>query len=804
MQVTMKNHRFFFFFFLYTIILKQSIAQHENPVIIGSFKSVKTIDNGIQIIADNAVLRIIHYSPSIIRIRVEREGFPDDFSYAVIQKPSGKFTSVKETKDSIVLKTDSLSVIITKNPVRVKFLSNTGKIISEDYPGFGVSWLGTEVSCYKKLFPDERFIGLGEKTGPLDRRGQKYENWNSDIPSYTPITDPLYVTIPFYMGIHDQLVYGIFLDNSYRTRFNFGASTDNQFSSFSAEAGELNYYFFGASTIAGIIRDYTWLTGRMKLPPYWSLGFQQCRWGYYPESEVMSIAQSFRDKKLPCDVLYLDIDYMDAYKIFTWNKERFPQPKTMIDKLEGMGFHLVTIVDPGIKIEPGYKLYDEGVKNDFFIKYPDGKNYTGEVWPGRCHFPDFTKESTRTWWGASFSALTDPGVEGFWNDMNEPSTWGQDIPGIVQLDFDGHKTTIEEAHNVYGLNMARATYEGTRNLLNGKRPFVLTRAGYAGVQRYSAVWTGDNFASDEHLMLGVRMVNSLGLSGLAFTGPDIGGFMGNPTRELYTRWLSVGVYTPFMRNHAVVNSQHREPWSFGEETERIAREIMNQRYQLLPYLYSSFYESTISGMPVSRSLAINYTFDEKIYEGNYQQEYLFGDNILVSPVTSEQKSGKVWFPEGGWYRLSSGQYYRGNSEGIVESPLDDLPVFVKASGIIPMQSVIQNTDQKPASVLIIHVYNGTIKNSFTYYEDDGITYESEKGKYYKRTITFDPLARTVKLLKREGTFSSKFTSVLLDLHDFRDVTSVKVNGKDYPLNKKSELEKEITFPFIDDTIEITY
>ena len=346
------------------------------------------------------------------------------------------------------------------------------------------------------------------------------------IPIFLPTATrkiPLYQSIPFFMGIHDKVTYGIFLDNSYRTKFNFGASTDDQFSYFSAVNGEMNYYFFGASTVAGIIKDYTWLTGRMKLPPLWSLGYHQSRWGYYPESEFMSIAQKFRDKKIPCDGLWLDIDYMDAYKIFTWHPIRYSQPKKMIDNLHQMGYHVVTIVDPGIKIEKGYFAYDEGVLNDYFIKYPDGKFYTGSVWPGRCHFPDFTKETVRKWWGASFKHLVEPGIDGFWNDMNEPAAWGKNIPDIVQFDFDGNKSTMAEAHNIYGLEMSRATFEGTKQLMNGRRPFVLTRAGFSGIQRYSAVWTGDNTATEKDILMGVRLVNSMGLSGIAFTGADIGG-----------------------------------------------------------------------------------------------------------------------------------------------------------------------------------------------------------------------------------------------------------------------------------------
>ncbi len=787
-----------------TFICMQGYTQINTILQPGNAKSLKKYETGVIISAEHAKMMLIPWSPEIIRVRVVQKEFAEDFSYAVIGKPAGTFTKIVENKDSWVLSTDSLEVIVNKSPLRLKFLDKKGNVRSEDYNDFSITWQGSEGTCYKKLFDDERFIGLGEKTGNLNRRGEKYENWNSDMPAYSQYEDPLYVSVPFFIGIHDSTVYGIFLDNSTRTRFDFGASTDNQFSSFTVPDGKINYYFIGSGSVAGIIKDYTWLTGRMKLPPYWSLGYHQCRWGYYPESEVISLASKFREKKIPCDAIWMDIDYMDEYKIFTWNDEKFPKPSDMISKLKTMDFHLVTIVDPGIKVEPGYSSYDEGVKNDYFIKYPNGKLYVGNVWPGRCHFPDFTKESVRKWWGASFRALTDPGVDGFWNDMNEPSVWGQNIPSIVQFDFDGHPTSINEAHNVYGLNMARGTYEGTKALMNGKRPFVLTRAGYAGIQRYSAVWTGDNEATDDHLMLSARLVNSLGLSGVAFTGPDLGGFMGTPTKELFLRWLSLGIYTPFLRNHSVVDSKDKEPWAFGESAEATAISLLNQRYRLLPYLYSAFYEASRTGMPVARSLAIDYTFDEKVYWYGYQNEYLFGDNILVAPVVSTQQFAKVYLPEGNWYRLSTGEKYIGNSEVIVEAPLDDLPVFAKGSGIIPLQSVIQNTSQKPSPVIELHIYNGTEKNSFLYYEDDGITYKYENGDFYSRLIIFDPLKKEIILDKPEGSRVSKFESFLLIMHDFGDLKSVNVNGKNYAIGKRSEGERSIEFPLEKDRINISY
>jgi alpha-glucosidase len=518
----------------------------------------------------------------------------------------------------------------------------------------------------------------------------------------------------------------------------------------------------------------------------------------------MSVAQKFRDKSIPCDGLWLDINYMDAYKIFTWHPNNYSQPEKMLDNLHQMGYHVVTIVDPGIKIEKGYFAYDEGISNDYFIKYPNGKLYTGSVWPGRCHFPDFTKETVRKWWGASFKHLVDPGVDGFWNDMNEPSAWGQNIPDILQCDFDGNKSTMAEAHNVYGLEMSRATFEGTKQLMNGRRPFVLTRAGFSGIQRYSAVWTGDNTATENDILMGVRLVNSMGLSGIAFTGVDIGGFVNNPSKELFIRWLSIGVYTPFFRGHSEINSHDKEPWAFGEEFEAIAKRVIESRYRLLPYIYSAFREASETGMPVARSLAINYTYDNKIYDWKYQNQYLFGAGILVAPLTSDQKYGKVYFPEGKWYRMSSGESYTGPAEIIVDAPVWDLPVFVKASGIIPMQGLIQNTTEKPSPVLGLHIYQGTETNSFLYFEDDGETYDYENGGFYKQVITYDPMTRTIQLAKPEGTFHSKFSSVNLVLHDFGDINNIKINGKDYTLKAKSDKERMIEFSLKDEMIEIQY
>ncbi|HUL43585.1 MAG TPA: TIM-barrel domain-containing protein [Bacteroidota bacterium] len=739
---------------------------------LGNFKSYTKIDHGVLVAADNGTIMLEVYSPTVIRVRVTKGEFLKDFSYAVIRNPEGMFTGIQEDGKELRLSTDSLEIFVSEKPVRLHFYNRQHRLLNEDDAGLGFVSEGTQKTSYKHLFPDERFIGLGEKTGPLDRRGQSYVNWNTDHYSYGVEDDPLYASIPFFIGLHDHLTYGIFLDNSYRTNFDFGASSDNRFSSFSVSDGEMNYYFFGDCSVGEIISSYTALTGRIQMPPRWSLGYQQCRWSYYPDAEVLKLAATFREKQIPADVIYLDIHYMDGYKVFTWDLNRFPDPKKMIDSLRAAGFHLVTIIDPGIKVENGYFAHDEGVAGDYFIKYPDGENYIGSVWPGRCHFPDFTNPDVRTWWGKSVSRLVTPGVEGFWNDMNEPAVWGQHIPDIVRLSFDGSPTTIQEAHNVYGMEMARSTFEGARALMSGKRPFVLSRAGYAGIQRYSALWTGDNASTDEHMLLAVRLVNSMGVSGIPFTGPDIGGFSGDPTPELFTRWLSIGAYTPFYRNHKQYGRKRQEPWSFGEETEKLARQCIEQRYRMMPYLYSTFFTAAETGMPVARTLAIVQPFDEHVYWSQYQNEYLFGDNLLVAPVASKESYADVYFPSGGWYRLSDDTYYRGDTSALVRSPLDDLPVFTRAGSVLPFQSVVQNTSQRTSDTLQLHVYFGKEASTFVYYEDDGITYDYQKGISSSREIRFEPSEKRVTLGNVNGSYPLSFHFVKLILHGFKELKTI--------------------------------
>jgi alpha-glucosidase len=744
------------------------LAAQAQPVLpVGAVDQVDVKGQQVLLQTANAHIELSVVSPSVVRVRIDRHALGRDFSYAVVGKPQIAATTVTQDDKELVLSTAALRVRVTKRPFALTFTTLDGKVINQDEPGLTTSWVGDEVATYKTMQDGERFIGLGEKTGNLDRRGSAYINWNTDAFRYLPTDDPLYASIPFYIGIHHGLNYGVFFDNSYRTDFNFGAS-NNRFSSFSAQGGEMNYYFIYHPRVADIIGSYTALTGRMPLPPLWSLGYQQNRYSYFPDTEVLRIAQTLREKKIPADGITLDIHYMDAYKLFTWDKTRFADPSAMTSKLAAMGLKTTVIVDPGVKVEKGYGTYERGIRDNVFIKYPDGANYTGEVWPGWCHFPDFTSEKGRAWWRQEVKAYAGAGVAGLWNDMNEISTWGQRMPSNVLFDFDGAPTTHNQAHNVYALEMTRASYEGMK-AATGQRPFMLTRAGFAGLQRYSAIWTGDNRAEEDHMLLGVRLLSSLGLSGVPFTGMDVGGFTGVPTPSLYARWMQIGAFNPYFRNHSTYNSKAAEPWSFGEDVLDIVRNFIALRYRLMPYLYSAFHDAASTGEPVMRSLAIDYTHDAKVYEPAYQNQYMFGKAFLVAPFDSTREYGKVHFPAGKWYDLYTDAVQAGARDSVVELSVAKLPVYVKESSIVPVQSLVQSTSEKPSATLAIHIYKGDVNNSTTYYEDDGSSFAYEKGVFYKRSISYDAAARRIVFGAVEGSYKSAFGKLEIVLHGFDDV-----------------------------------
>lgn len=731
-----------------------------------SIESFVELTSGIRFRNGIYIYDLVYYKSDVVRIHQFKKDEININPYSVVQEPLDIAITVKETGDRFIVRTQDLKVVIDRYLGTFSFYNSKGELINNIDPGLGIECQGTQKTVYNSLQPNEKFIGLGEKTGPLNKRGRGYQNWNTDSFAYTEESDPLYVSIPFYIGIHDQGTYGIFLDNSHKTHFNFGAS-NNRFSSFSMDDGDVDYYVFSGS-VEKIIESYTWLTGRMPLPPLWSLGYQQCRYSYYPDQEVMNVASCFRSKNIPADVIVLDIHYMDSYKIFTWDEARFPNPQKMIRDLKDIGFEVVVICDPGIKIEDGYEAYDSGKDEEIFLKYPDGTNYEGEVWPGWCHFPDFTRESARAWWQKRMNNYTEMGLKGFWNDMNEIATWGQYLPENIRFSMEGNEATTRKGRNVYGMQMARSTYESSKDNLKGERPFVLSRAGFAGIQRYSALWTGDNIATNNHMLLGTRLVSNLGLSGVAYSGYDIGGFVGDSDSNLFARWIQLGAFSPFFRGHSNINSKASEPWSFGEEVEEIAGNYIRLRYKLMAYIYSSFLEASERGMPVIRSLAINYTQEETIYSENFDSQYLFGKSILVAPIESEERFRKIYLPEGKWYRFFTDETYSGNQQIINEYGIEELPLFVKSSSIIPVYPNAGKNVFERGDVLEVHLYKGDSPNIFEYYEDDGTSYAYEQGSFHRRKISYNPAAKELIFDKSQGDYNSSITQLRCVFHGFSE------------------------------------
>ena len=703
--------------------------------------SVVVLRDGVELQAGRARLRVVAIRDSVIRVRMAPNGvFPPDSSWAVTPgTAAAPKVAVQETPTTIELATSQLRIRIRKAPLLIAFLDEAGNPIQEDDPQRPVAWDGPRVRVWKTMPRDEYYYGLGDKAGPLNHRNQAFTMWNTDAFSWQESTDPLYKSIPFFLALRHGVAYGVYFNNTYRSSFDFGKESE-AFYSFGAEGGELDYYFLYGPHPKKVLEDYTALVGRTPLPPLWALGYQQCRWSYYPEARVREIARLFRERKIPADVIYLDIDYQRGNRPFTIARELFPNFEGMIRDLSAKGFKVVAITDLHLKKEPGYAPYDQGMAGDHFVRNPDGSVYVGKVWPEDSVFPEFTLTRTREWWGTLYQDFVSMGVRGFWNDMNEPAVFGR-ADKTMPLDtvhrLDDLTTKDHRAiHNVFGMLNARATYEGLRRLRPDERPFVLTRAAFAGAQRYAASWTGDNMSSWNHYRLAVPTLLSLGVSGYAFVGADVGGFVGSPPADLLTRWIELGVFTPLFRNHTMKGSADQEPWAHGPEHEAIRRRYIELRYRLLPYIYTSFEETTNTGTPLMRPLFLEYPDAEQFYAED--REFLFGRDLLVAPKVYEMLDAyDVNLPPGEWYDYWTGKKYQGGHALKVNPPLELLPVYVRGGAILPQQPVVQHTDEVPAGPLELRVYPGNDCRG-SLYLDDGKTYAFTRGQYLRVDFSCQP------------------------------------------------------------------
>jgi alpha-glucosidase len=759
-----------------------------SQVIAGKIVSYKKITSGIEGRLTNAIFDVHVYNDNIIRVRVSKNKTLNNFSYALVDTtlPSFNDITVEDKGNIISLSTKMIVAEIQKQPFfKITFKDKNENIINQDIDDNGTSFTGDKVTVYKRMQESEHFVGMGEALGNLDRRGTGITLNNTDNYKFGDPRVPMYSSIPFYMGIHHDIIYGIFFNNSYKSFFNFGLSTP--FTSVSFDGGDVDYFFLYDTSVAKIIEHYTSLTGRMQLPPMWSLGYQQSRCTYYPQDKVMWIAETFRGKQIPLEGIVLDADYQYSYEPFRTNTKRFPDLLKLSSHLAKMNIELTASVYPGVNIDSSYDSYNDGLKKDVFIKTSDGKVFQTEIAPLKVHLPDYTNPKTRQWWIDKMKWMQDNGINGYWNDMNEPAVGGSYLPENLAFDFDGRKATAAEAKNVYGFQMARSSYEAALKYRNGQRPFVLTRSGFAGVQRYSAMWSGDNTASDEGLLTSVLLNNQFGLSGVPFVGDDLGGYIGDGSKSLYTRWIEVGIFSPYCRNHREFFGAANEPWAYGEEAEAISKTYIGFRYKLMPYIYSAFYEASQTGMPIARSLCIDYPFDDQVYDHNYQYEFLFGNDMLVVPLTSKETCKKIYLPQGDWYNIYTDEKITGAKEFSQEVPTFELPIYINGPAIIPLQSLVQSTKEKPSDTLFVHIYNGAEKNVFTYYEDDGKTFNYKKGDYCKRNIEFDGSKKQIIFEEQQGSYNSQFRHVRLILHGFDEtMKNISVNGQQYEVTSSNE------------------
>ncbi|WP_323789729.1 glycoside hydrolase family 31 protein [Psychroserpens sp.] len=772
------------------MIVNTELEQKGNlfPSKIIAFK--KDVDTLYFSTDNDVVLQLTVLRDSVLRFRYTTTGtFDKDFSYAITKYASTGYNhlTIEEDEHHYKVTTSKLICHIAKEDLRVSLYdAKDNELINQDEAGFhweeSYEFGGNIVKMSKSSNDGESYYGLGDKPNHLNLKGKRYQNWVTDSYAYGKDTDPIYKAIPFYTGLHNKKAYGVFFDNTFRSFFDFSHERRNV-TSFWADGGEMNYYFIYGPQMQDVIESYTDLTGKPhQLPPLWALGYHQCKWSYYPESKVKEITSTFRRLKIPCDAIYLDIDYMEGFRCFTWNKEYFPDPKRMVKELADDGFKTVAIIDPGIKIDKEYSVFKEALENDYFCKRADGPYMKGKVWPGECYFPDFTNPEVREWWSGLFKELIeDIGIKGVWNDMNEPAVMevpNKTFPDDVRHNYDGNYCSHRKAHNVYGMQMARATYQGLKKYAYPKRPFVITRSAYSGTQRYTSTWTGDNVATWEHLWIANVQAQRMAMSGFSFAGSDIGGFAEQPQGELFTRWIQLGVFHPFCRVHSSGDHGDQEPWAFDEDVTDIVRKFIELRYQLLPYLYTAFWHHVDQGTPILKSLVL---YDQEDVHTHYRtDEFVFGESILVCPIIEQNARGRrMYIPRGMWYNYWTNEIVKGGKELWVDADIESMPIFIKEGAIIPKYPIQQYVDELDIEEVTLEVYFKKGKEVSTLFDDAEDGYDYTKGRYSLRTFKLRGKENELIIQQhKEGKYTTKYTTFNLKIYGLPfEVKEIQVDNE---------------------------
>jgi len=759
---------------------------------LGNLEKFSLEADGVVLKFSHGLMKVSRLTDGIIRVRATgRDSFEPDQSFALsADAPKPGQIAVRDDGNMLILSTSMLTLKLMKDKGCIRIYDNKDNLLLDETEKGGVYFEGEgkKPILIKEIPEGEHYYGFGEKTGPFDKLGERMVMWNSDMP-YGLNTDPIYQSHPFYLALRKGISYGIFMDNSYRSVFDVGKTEHGKFV-YSADGGELNYYFIYGPKPKDVIQGYASLVGKFPLPPLWALGKMQCRYSYANERQVRDIAGKYRRNQVPCDVIFLDIHYMDHYKVFTFNNKRFPDPKGLLSDLEKDGFKVITIVDPGVKIEKGYNVYEEGLKNDYFVRNKNGGYFQARVWPGDVYFPDFLKPEVREWWGGLHKFLLDLGVDGIWNDMNEPAGWMKDVrlgslmvpSGTVPwLDME-HGTKDNpvphaKIHNVYALLEAEATYKGLKQIHPDKRPFVISRAGYSGIQKYSSVWTGDNYATWPQLRMSPAMLLNLSISGVVDVGVDIGGFIDAPSPELYARWIQQGVFYPFCRTHTAVYMPPQDPFSYGKEVMEVSKSAIELRYRLLPYTYKYFKDASETGLPIMRAMLLEFPDDERVQ--GLASQFMWGEWLLVAPVMRESaREQKIYLPTGTWYRFENGSQIKGGGEITEMVDLWSLPLFVRAGGIVPLAPVMNYTWEKPWSPLTLEFYVGEQKNCFDVYEDSGDGFDYLNGKYLLTRYCQLPVENGYRITKDDskGGFQPPERELFLRVFGSKKPKSVEISS----------------------------
>src|SRR3954469_2001491 len=747
------------------------VIETDHYVRFETASAVEETERGLEAALGRERLRVDVIRDDVVRFKVSRGGaFDETPTFAVCADLDAERPAFEvERGDGVVrLRTAALVGSRRLEPFRLDVHRPDGSPVAEtarDEDGryWPYATLNDAFVVRRRCRPEDPVYGRGEKPGRHNRRRRDFTLWNTDVldpaetarftvgldpadPRADPTSvefDPYYVSIPFF---HHQdpetgAIGASFVDNGYRAHYEFSRPEEYRIH---FEGGQYTEYVFAGPDIRDVLRAYTWLTGRAAPPPLWALAYHQCRWFRYTQESIEALAARHRAEDIPCDALWLDIEYMDGYRVFTWDRAAFPDVPAMLARLEEQGFRVVTIVDPGVKREPSYAIYDQAVERDVLCRTEGGDVYLGEVWPGDTAFPDFVTEEGRAWWGELNAEHVRSGIAGIWNDMNEPAT-GDIPPDPMRFGRGAHSHA--RFHNQYALLMAMATTSGLREALRDRRTFVLTRAGFAGIQRYAAHWMGDNQARWDHLWLSMPMAMGFGLSGQPFVGADVGGFQGESNAELFLRWMQYGTLTPFFRNHSEIGNVDQYAWTWGEAVTDLVRAAIRLRYRLLPYLYAAFLEAAETGAPVQRPLVFDHQHDPAVRD--LDDEYLLGPDLLVAPVFVAGATARhVYLPDGGWYDWHTDELHAGRRWLLVQTPIEPIPIFARAGAVIPMwpEAPASTAGHHPRTIelhLFVPVEDGTHRSLLQ--EDDGETTAALGGARYRTTFVLERRGSRVTL-----------------------------------------------------------